>query len=378
MLAVKAMRLSSSACYTLGCVRALLILNPNSTSITPALHGEVVKALRSVRDISIRAEFTAHAGHAADMVRGKTVEDFDVIIPLGGDGTVNEIVNGLLGNNPFTAEDPANFPAVAIIPTGSANVLAGSLGIPRNPIDAAWAIAHWLREEESTLISVGHAADRCFCVNAGVGIDAEVIAEMEQVRSTGSKASVLRYLPTIYDALVNLRKQMPAIDVTIDGELVGENLPFAVVANTNPWVFLGDLPVVTNPDSSVTGGVGFYGVESLYGPAGFIAAANFAGALTSLHGLFRVGEREIRVDDADEITLHSDTPLKFQLDGEYVDERTDLDIKVRREAIRMVAPEATRNAEKFKSEIANQWLPERIVQMNRRRLKARAKRLLHI
>lgn len=343
--------------------------------MTSTLHGEIVKALRSVRDISIRAEFTAYAGHAADMVRGKTIEDFDVIIALGGDGTVNEVVNGLLDNNPFTAKEPTELPSVAIIPTGSANVLAGSLGIPRNPVDAAWAIANWLREEESTLISVGYAAERCFCVNAGVGIDAEVIAKMEQVRSTGSKASALRYLPTIYEALVQLRQQTPAIDVTVDGQPLGTDLPFAVVANTNPWVFLGDLPVITNPQASVTGGIGFYGLKTLRGVSGFVAAANFAGALSALRRPCNIEENEIRVDDADEITLSSAIPLKFQLDGEYIDERTDLDIKVRRKAIRIVAPDATRNAEKFTSKIAEQPLSERLVAINLRRLKDRLGRL---
>ena len=76
-------------------VRGLLISNPNSTSITDSLVRTVVAELRAVPGLSLRAEFTAHPGHATAIATGLTRRDCDVVVCLGGDGTVNEVANGL-------------------------------------------------------------------------------------------------------------------------------------------------------------------------------------------------------------------------------------------------------------------------------------------
>ncbi|WP_287535872.1 acylglycerol kinase family protein, partial [Corynebacterium sp.] len=106
-------------------MRALLISNPNSTSNSARRMPSIVRALRSVEGIRLTSMFTAYPGHAEEMVAGITVRDYDVIISLGGDGTINEIVNGLMDSNPFSALPATELPAIATIPTGSANVLAG-------------------------------------------------------------------------------------------------------------------------------------------------------------------------------------------------------------------------------------------------------------
>lgn len=215
-------------------VRALLISNPNSTSNSARRMPSIVRALRSVDGIRLTSMFTAYPGHAEEMVAGITVRDYDVIISLGGDGTINEIVNGLMDSNPFSALPATELPAIATIPTGSANVLAGALGIPRDPVDAAWYIASLLRSRTRSAISVGHAAERCFLVNAGIGIDAEVISTMEQLRHNGTRAKAVRYLPAIFTAWNELRKSPPQITATIDGKEFGRDLAMAVVSNSNP------------------------------------------------------------------------------------------------------------------------------------------------
>nr|WP_240393859.1 diacylglycerol kinase family protein [Corynebacterium lactis] len=355
-------------------MRALLISNPNSTTNTPAAMKDIVVALRSVESLTIKAVFTAYKGHAADIVSGVTAEDFDYIVCLGGDGTVNETVNGMLDSDPFRSRPARKLPTLAIIPTGSANVLAGSLGLPRNPVDAAWYVAGLMRKGVSSTISVGHAANRCFVVNAGVGIDAEVIATMDRLRSGGTRASYFRYLPEVYRAWRGLQTKPPRIEVTVDGKQLGHDLPIAIVSNANPWTFLGDLPIVTNPNLSVRGGLGFYGVTSLTGVVGLIAAANLTGALTGLREPFRIPEREIRVDDASEVRLETARPLKFQLDGEYIDLRTSLSIRVKESAIRVVALADDYTAARFTKTVASRPVEERLLNMFGKRLMDRLRR----
>lgn len=357
-------------------VRALLISNPNSTSNTASRMPGMVRALRSVDGMRLTTKFTAYPGHAEEMVAGLSNEDFDVIICLGGDGTINEIVNGLMNSDPFSARPADELPTVAIIPTGSANVLAGCLGMPRDPVDAAWFVASLLRAGKCCTISVGHAADRCFVVNAGIGIDAEVIAAMEQLRENGTRASAARYIPTIFSVWNELRRNPPSITATVDGKELGRDLAMAVVSNSNPWTFLGDLPIVTNPSLSVRQGLGFYGFTSLKGMPGLIAAANLAGSLTRLRTTFQVEDRERRADNAHVIHLEATSPLRLQLDGEYIGQREHLTLRVRQGALNIVALADDYTEGQFTKNVASRPMDARLFNVVTKRVIDRFRRPL--
>lgn len=122
-------------------VRAVLIVNPNATSTTPAGRDLLAHALESRVALTVR--HTDHRGHAIEIAERAREDDVDVIIVHGGDGTVNEVVNGLLGKPPGRSGtgsgaevDIARVPAVAVVPGGSANVFARALGISSDPTEA--------------------------------------------------------------------------------------------------------------------------------------------------------------------------------------------------------------------------------------------------
>jgi len=104
-------------------VRAVLIVNPNATSTTPAGRDLLAHALES--RVKLTVAHTDHRGHAVEIARDAAREGVDVVIVHGGDGTVNEVVNGILGQTGATG--PA--PVVGVVPGGSANVFARALGI---------------------------------------------------------------------------------------------------------------------------------------------------------------------------------------------------------------------------------------------------------
>lgn len=355
-------------------VRALLISNPNSTSNTDRRMPDIVRALRSVEGIHLTSMFTAYRGHAEEIVAGLTIRDYDAIICLGGDGTINEVVNGLMNCDPFSALPADELPTIAAIPTGSANVLAGALGIPRDPVDAAWYVASLLRSQTHSTISVGHAATRCFVVNAGIGIDAEVIATMDQLRQKGTRAKAVRYIPAIFSAWNNLRANPPEITAVIDGKEFGRDLAMAVVSNSNPWTFLGDLPIITNPSASIRKGLGFYGFTSLRGLTGLIAAANLAGFLTRLRSVVDVEDRERRIDNVQNIHLSSPCPLRLQLDGEYIDQRDHLTIRVKQGAINFVARADDYTEDQFTKKVATRPVDERLLVVATKKIMDRVRR----
>lgn len=317
-------------------MRALLITNPNSTSITHTLLARVVPELMATPDLDIVAKFTAYAGHATQMCAGLTRKDYDVIFCVGGDGTVNEVVNGLLADGP---RDPGTLPSVAVIPTGSANVLAGALGLPRQPRLAARVVSDLLANGTSRTITLGRAGDRWFTVNTGMGMDADVISTMDELRSRGVSASPVRYLPTVVGAWLRLRRTPPKITAVVDGRTFARDVQILVVSNSNPWTFLGMLPVVTNPGTRLDTGLGVWALESLEGLRGLLAVLRLVGVTVVPWQSRALEHRQRGLDDVARIELSSSGDLHFQVDGEAEGKRRSVIVEAVPGALTMVAPE---------------------------------------
>ena len=133
-------------------MRLLLISNPNSTTQTPELFRHIIPTLRGVTGLHLTTYFTHHPGHATELCHNITNADYDVVVAIGGDGTVNEVINGLLGPAPTPR---TNIPTLAVIPTGSANVFVRALGFPPEPIHATEALAHTLEHNLKRTIDLG-------------------------------------------------------------------------------------------------------------------------------------------------------------------------------------------------------------------------------
>src|SRR5258707_8615833 len=111
---------------------AVRIGNPAATSTTPAGRDLLAHALKSRLELTV--EHTNHHGHGTELAQRAVADGVDLVVVHGGDGTVSNVVNGLLGKPGHVPT--GHVPALAIVPGGSANVTARSLGIPPGPIDA--------------------------------------------------------------------------------------------------------------------------------------------------------------------------------------------------------------------------------------------------
>ncbi len=141
--------------------RLLVVFNPAAGGERRARYAQMLAALQA-RGCNVTTIETKAPGHAEEIARNLAPDDVDVIVAGGGDGTVNEIVNGLAGK-------PV---ALGLMPLGTANVLADELGIPREPA----ALARVLAEGPLRTIRTGLANGRRFCMMAGTGFDARVVA----------------------------------------------------------------------------------------------------------------------------------------------------------------------------------------------------------
>ena len=174
-------------------MRAVLIVNPNATSTTPAGRDLLAHALQS--RVGLVVTHTDHRGHAIEIAEAAKRDGTDVIIVHGGDGTVNEVVNGLLGKPGPDRPAADTLPAVAVVPGGSANVFARALGISPDPIEATNQLIDLLGTHRGAWRRIGlmDCVERWAVFTAGMGVDGDVVAAVEAQRAKGRKVTAARY-----------------------------------------------------------------------------------------------------------------------------------------------------------------------------------------
>ncbi|WP_211765302.1 diacylglycerol/lipid kinase family protein [Kutzneria sp. CA-103260] len=296
-------------------MRALLVVNPQATATSAAGRDVLAHALAS--DVRLEIVETSYRGHAADAAARAVADGFDLVVAHGGDGTVNEVVNGLLSQCP----DPVDGPSLGVVPGGSANVFARALGLPRDPVEATHRLLLAIESGSRRQVGLGLAepagADsRWFTFNAGLGWDADVVAEVERRRD--KTASPLLYASI---ALANYLQQMlTATDLRIElPDGTRETTRLAFVSNTDPWTYLGGKPIHMNPDCSFDGGLGLFALRSLAPPT---IARTLSQILLPLGP--PSGGNLLRLDDVAEIRVTAERPVRLQVDGDDLGEHREV------------------------------------------------------
>lgn len=178
---------------------AMIIINPSAGKEEALLYGEKVHEELKYKYKYVLERRTEGAGDAEKFAREACQEEFDLLVCLGGDGTVNETVNGLAG---FQRR-----PLLGIIPLGTVNNLAGALNIPDQPIKAI----ELLKDEYYREIHVGQVNDKYFTNSLAVGNTAEAVFDVEAEEKT--KLGSLAYVKAVgkeilKDDVFSLRLEM--------------------------------------------------------------------------------------------------------------------------------------------------------------------------
>jgi diacylglycerol kinase family enzyme len=293
-------------------MRALLVVNHQATTTSGRVRDVLVQALRS--EVNLEVAYTKRRGHAASLADQAAADGIDVVVALGGDGTVNEVVNGLL--NKGVRPDG---PALAVVPGGSTNVFARAVGLPADWVEATGVLLEALRARRARSIGLGRADERYFTFCAGMGLDAEVIARVEQGRQRGQNPTPLRYLLTIADQYVfRTDKRRARITLEQPGALADVNLASVVIQNTSPSTFLGDRRVEACPNASFDLGLDVFAMRAM-SPVGtgrmMLQLARSGGQRIPVgpHG-----PQVLNLHDLAEFNLRATGPVAFQLDGDYL------------------------------------------------------------
>jgi diacylglycerol kinase family enzyme len=314
-------------------VRAVLIVNPNATSTTPAGRDLLAHALESRTKLTV--VHTDHRGHAIEIARDAARDGVDVLIVHGGDGTVNEVVNGILG----VGGPSGSAPAVGVVPGGSANVFARALGISPDPIVATNQLVDLLsdyrRRKCWRRIGLMDCGERWAVFTAGMGVDGDVVAAVEAQRDKGRKITAWRYIRVaIRENLAAARKE-PSLTLHLPDREPVSGVHFAFVSNSSPWTYANARPVWTNPTTTFETGLGVFATTSMN------VWANLRLARQMLSRKARIDAKHlIRDDDLPWLRVTSDTPVACQIDGDFLGPRDEMTFTAVPDALGVVAPPA--------------------------------------
>src|SRR6266496_4311628 len=233
--------------------RLLLIANANAHTVTPYKR-EVIAAALSAQ-FSLEHVETKNSGHATQVARQAVDDAVDLVVALGGDGTVNEVANGLAGTKV----------PLAVLPGGMANVFARSLGIPP---DAVEATGHLLERSDSLprRVPLGRIGDRYFVANCGVGLDAAIVRAVERRQMAKRHGGDLFFVWTgfrVYFFGYGRRKPHLELFWGADLEEHRGHLFLAIFQNVSPYTFLGERPMRVCPEADLDGGVDGFAADTM-------------------------------------------------------------------------------------------------------------------
>jgi diacylglycerol kinase family enzyme len=310
-------------------LRILLIVNASASSVTARARVVIQKSLAADHDVTV-AE-TSRRGHATRLAQGAAAKGNDAVVVLGGDGTLNEAANGLAGTEC----------ALGVLPGGSTNVFARTIGMTNDPIEATGELLAALGTGLGGIqkVGLGNVNGRRYLFHVGVGFDAAVVAEVEK------RSALKRYLGHAFFAYAafdtwarHYDRKHPHFSVQLrrrgGEEVTVEDGYFAVVLNTDPYTFLGERQFNLVPGTDLASPLSAVAISSL----GAVTLLRLtARALRSPNGIG--SQRKVTVvDDVVEaiVTPRGDVP--YQVDGDYLGEAGRLEFRWEPDSLRLVMP----------------------------------------
>jgi diacylglycerol kinase family enzyme len=303
-------------------VRLLLVVNASASSVTARGQVVIQKALSADHDVTL-AE-TNRRGHATKLAQGAAREGVDVVVVLGGDGTLNEVANGLAGSET----------ALAPLPGGSTNVFARTIGLPNDPIEATGVLLDGLAHDHIERVGLGTVNGRYFLFHVGLGLDAEVVHQVERrdwLKRYAGHPLFIYGIVTSWFRYYDRRRPRFTIEYA-DGSSI--NSYWAICLNTNPYTFLGNRPLDLVQDATLDRGLAVIGFTKLTLPALLAAAASSFGIGRDLH---RQRHLDVRSDLAG-LRACGRGPFPYQVDGDYLGETESLELTHVPDVLRLVLP----------------------------------------
>jgi diacylglycerol kinase family enzyme len=304
-------------------VRVLLIVNASASSVTERGRVVIQKALSADHDVETAT--TSRRGHATRLAQGAAAEGMDAVVVLGGDGTLNEAANGLAGTTT----------ALGVLPGGSTNVFARTIGMTNDPIEATGELLGAMSRKSQRRVGLGMVNGRYFLFHVGLGFDAAVVEQVEKraalKRYAGHPlfvwAAVVTWMRHYDKGRARFAVRFPDASVIDDGV-------FALCLNTNPYTFLGNRPFNVAPKATLDTGLSMVTFREL-GLLRIVGAA--ASALASGRRLNKDKCIDQR-DDLAALTVTGHGPFPYQVDGDFLGDTERLEFAHEPDCLELLIP----------------------------------------
>ncbi len=294
--------------------RMLVIVNPYATTVSDRLKNLVVYALRGSYEVD--AVDTESRDHATELCREAARKRYDVVVAFGGDGTVNEAANGLVGSDT----------PLSCLPGGRTNVLCRMLGIPTDVVDATEHLLRMADDWQPRRVDLGRVNDRYFLFAAGVGLDASVVKQVDAHPRLKTRLGEWYYTWT---GVQTFNRHYLFRPLRLEAELADERVSgvTAVIQNGAPYTFFGNRPVEMGENVTLQSGNLAGVVLERASPIDIptiIWRALSSRARMSRHRRVHhfSGLDRVRVSSLD------DRPLPIQVDGDYIGEAPEAEFAV--------------------------------------------------
>jgi diacylglycerol kinase family enzyme len=309
--------------------RMLIIVNPYATTVSDRLKNLVVYALQARYEVE--AVDTEAAEHAIEIGREARNGGYDIVVAFGGDGTLNEVANGLAGTDV----------PVSVLPGGSTNVVCRTLGIPNDVVDATEHLIGLADDFRPRKIDLGRCNGRHFVFACGVGLDATVVKRVDAHPLLKARARQWYYT---WAAISAFYRQYLRDPVRLTLEVEGETLEgvTAIAQNSDPFTYFANIPIRICEDIGLDDGTISMALLRRAKQRDMLPIAS----RVLSKGLHVSKNRQI--DEFDDVTRASVRsvsedrdgvlrPFPVQVDGDYIGEYTELDFSVEPGALTVVA-----------------------------------------
>ena len=290
-----------------------------------------VRSLAGLVDLDV--ERTQYRGHARELAAATAA---DLVIVHGGDGSINEVVNGVMSRDDASPGGDApdgGPPLIAVIPGGGANVLARALGLPVDAAAAIRRVQEVIAAGRYRTIGLGLAGDRYFTFSAGLGMDAETVREVERLRAEGRRESTPLFLRTMIRQYYRTDRRRPALTLERNGQPPISDLFLTIITNRSPWTYFRDRPLLPVPNPDFNSGLDLLALRQIR----LTTILGAVGQMLYIRSRPLRGRTLMSVLGSESLTVRSARPIALQVDGEYLGETEAVKFQFVPDALRVVA-----------------------------------------
>jgi diacylglycerol kinase family enzyme len=292
----------------------VLIVNPYASAVDERRIAVVERTLE--RHANVETVLTRRRGHATELA-ADAAREADAIFVYSGDGGFNEVVNGI----------GPDAPPLGCIPGGGTSVFPRGLGLPRDPLAATEILAGAFERGETRRISVGRVNGRRFLFNSGLLFDAELVRRIEAHRSRAGRPGDAAFVATVVKLAAEHRGRFdPVLDVDSLGRAA-----FVLVANAEPYTYLGSVPIQVVPDARLELGL------DLVAPTR-VRPRTLPALLRYVFTGRNRPDSVLAAHDLDRFVVRCDRPVALQADGEDLGDVTEATFEAERASVSVLAP----------------------------------------